>query len=39
MLRRHGVVVAASELWQLPHDVVLSPELLARVGRDHGRAD
>ena len=32
-LRMHGVVVDASELRQLPHDVVLSDRLRARLGR------
>jgi hypothetical protein len=36
-LRTHGVVVDASELRQLPHDVVLSDRLLARLG--HGPGD
>jgi hypothetical protein len=33
LLRQHGVVVDASDLRRLPHDVVLSERLLARVGR------
>lgn len=33
-LRQQGVVVDARELNQLPHDVVLSERILARVGRD-----
>jgi hypothetical protein len=33
VLRQHGVVVKASDLRRLPHDVVLSERLLARVGR------
>jgi hypothetical protein len=32
-LHAHGVVVEAGELKQLPHDVVLSKPLLARLGR------
>ena len=32
-LRAHGVVVDAGELRQLPHDVVLSDRLRARLGR------
>jgi hypothetical protein len=32
-LRGHGVVVDASELRRLPHDVVLSDRLRARLGR------
>ncbi|MDX6647353.1 MAG: hypothetical protein QOK40_3080 [Miltoncostaeaceae bacterium] len=36
VLRRHGVVADALELRGLPHDVVLSERLLARVGRDPG---
>jgi hypothetical protein len=32
VLRQHGVVVDARELRRLPHDVVLSERLLARVG-------
>jgi hypothetical protein len=35
-LRAHGIVVDASELRQLPHDVVLSDRLLARLGRGPG---
>jgi hypothetical protein len=38
VLRRQGVVVDAQELKRLPHDVVLSERLLARVGRDAGDA-
>jgi hypothetical protein len=34
VLRRQGVVVDARELKRLPHDVVLSQRLLARVARD-----
>jgi hypothetical protein len=34
VLRQQGVVVDALELKRLPHDVVLSERLLARVGRD-----
>jgi hypothetical protein len=30
--QRQGAVIAAAELRQLPHEVVLSPELLARIG-------
>jgi hypothetical protein len=37
-LRAHGVVVDVSELRQLPHDVVLSDRLLARLGRGPGDA-
>jgi hypothetical protein len=33
VLRQHGVVVDALDLRQLPHDVVLSDRLLARLGR------
>jgi hypothetical protein len=33
VLRQHGVVVDALNLRRLPHDVVLSERLLARVGR------
>ena len=33
VLGQHGVVVDASDLRRLPHDVVLSDRLLARVGR------
>lgn len=33
VLRQHGIVMAASDLKRLPHDVVLSDRLLARVGR------
>jgi hypothetical protein len=37
-LRADGVVVDAGELRQLPHDVVLSDRLLARLGRGPGDA-
>jgi hypothetical protein len=37
VLGKQGVVVDAAELKRLPHDVVLSEQLLARVGRE-GRA-
>jgi hypothetical protein len=37
-LRADGVVVDAGELRQLPHDVVLSDRLLARLGRSPGDA-
>jgi hypothetical protein len=37
-LRAHGVVVDASELRQLPHDVVLSDRLRARLGQRPGDA-
>jgi hypothetical protein len=37
-LRAHGVVAVASELRQLPHDVVLSDRLRARLGRGPGGA-
>ena len=37
VLRRQAVVAAPSELSRLPHDVVLSEELLARLG-PHGGA-
>jgi hypothetical protein len=37
-LRADGVVVDAGELRQLPHDVVLSDRLLARLGRRRGDA-
>jgi len=33
VLRQHGVVVDAPDLRRLPHDVVLSERLLARLGR------
>jgi hypothetical protein len=36
VLRQQGVVVDAEELKRLPHDVVLSERLLARVGRGRG---
>ena len=36
VLRQQGVVVDALELKRLPHDVVLSERLLARIGRDPG---
>lgn len=32
VLRQHGIVAGALELKRLPHDVVLSERLLARVG-------
>ena len=38
VLRQQGVVVDARELERLPHDIVLSERLLARVGRDPGDA-
>ena len=38
VLRQQGVVVNALELKLLPHDVVLSERLLARVGRGPGDA-
>ena len=38
-LRAHGVVVDARELRQLPHDVVLSDRLRARLRRGLGDAD
>jgi hypothetical protein len=37
ILRQEGVIVDALELKRLPHDIVLSERLLARVGRDPGR--
>ena len=37
-LRDHGVVVDAGELRQLPHDVVLSDRLRARLGQGPGDA-
>ena len=37
-LRALGVDVGAGELKQLPHDVVLSESLLARLGRGSGDA-
>jgi hypothetical protein len=36
VLRQQGVVVDALDLKQLPHDVVLSERLLARIGRGRG---
>lgn len=36
VLRRHGVDVDALELGRLPHDVVLSEQLLARIGHQPG---
>jgi hypothetical protein len=36
VLREHGLVVDPLELKQLPHDVVLSEDLLARIGCDRG---
>lgn len=38
VLRRQGVPADAVELRRLPHDVVLSERLLARLGRDPGGA-
>jgi hypothetical protein len=38
VLRQQGVVVDAMELKQLPHDVVLSKRLLARIGGGEGGA-
>jgi hypothetical protein len=37
-LRAHGVAVDSGELKQLPHDVVLSDGLLARLGESSGGA-
>ena len=37
-LRTRGVVIDGSELRQLPHDVVLSDRLVARLGRGPGDA-
>jgi hypothetical protein len=37
-LRQQGIDADASELKRLPHDVVLSKQLLARVGHDPGDA-
>jgi hypothetical protein len=34
LLREQGVVMSAEELKRLPHDVVLSDRLVARIGRD-----
>ena len=36
VLRQQGIVVDALELRRLPHDVVLSERLRARIGRDRG---
>jgi hypothetical protein len=36
VLRQQGIAVDAQELKQLPHDVVLSDRLLARIGRGPG---
>lgn len=36
VLRQQGVVVGAEELKRLPHDVVLSERLLARIGGGGG---
>jgi hypothetical protein len=33
ILRQQGVIVDAAELQRLPHDVVLGPRLLRRIGR------
>ncbi len=38
VLRRQGIDADALELKRLPHDVVLSERLLARVGHDPGAA-
>jgi hypothetical protein len=38
VLRRQGIVADALELKRLPHDVVLSERLLARIGHDPGDA-
>jgi len=38
LLRQQGVVVDAQELKWLPHEVVLTERLLARLGRDAGDA-
>lgn len=37
-LRQHGIVAEALELKRLPHDVVLSERLLARIDHDPGSA-
>ncbi|RBM18473.1 hypothetical protein DI005_18565 [Prauserella sp. PE36] len=36
--KRHGVDVTAAGLKRLPHDVVLSEQVLARLGADPGRS-
>ncbi|GAA4877044.1 hypothetical protein [Saccharopolyspora cebuensis] len=36
--QRHGIVVDAAELARLPHDVVLSDRVLARIGDDQDTA-
>jgi len=36
VLRQQGVAVAAQELKRLPHEVVLSERLLARIGHERG---
>jgi hypothetical protein len=38
VLGRHGIAADALELPRLPHDVVLSPRLLARLGQNPGGA-
>ena len=38
VLRQQGVIVDGRELKRLPHDVVLSERLVARLGRDAGEA-
>jgi len=38
VLRQQGVIADPLELKRLPHDVVLSERLLARVGHDRGDA-
>ena len=38
VLRKQGIVADVLELKWLPHDVVLSEQLLARVGHDPGDA-
>jgi hypothetical protein len=38
VLQQQGIVAGALELMRLPHDVVLSERLLARLGHDPGDA-
>ena len=33
VLRQQGVIVDGAELQRLPHDVILGPRLLERIGR------
>lgn len=38
ILQGYGVIIDAQELGRLPHDVILSEQMLARIGRDPAAA-